>query len=280
MKNNVLLTIGDPHLSSGDKTEDTTNPKLLKEFLKASLKEKYQLALLGDVYETCQAVGGVEGIKDAHGEIHNIIKNGANEGVFKLASGNHDKNLLKYFGFMKKGKTLYVPEMGAKLSHGHEIEGLYHPIINKPWEKPLIRILGIIERFIDKDIDTKFSRWVKGGDAGRTDKFYKYANKRVMRSKYPVHIFAHFHKPDFKRLEKERYGKIKMEDLGVTSEPREIEISRKNPKERYIINVGGNVNDRCDYVFLRKLGKNRYVVDFLDMRDGFGESFYKGRSLI
>lgn len=294
MEENILISISDTHLAVG-REQDTENPERLQEFLKWVFKDRLTTGLLGDGYDHYQAAR-FKNIVKAHPEIHGIILDGMREGIIFPLDGNHDpellKNLRKYLakgdgkwtrrGFYVSDKEIRIPEIGVKLTHGHEFEARYHLIVGKPWERYLNWILGRLEQFIHKDIDRWFSKKTRKLKKGEVDKFYRTATEMIMEDNigYPIRIIGHTHEPDYKVIEKGEEDKpiIYTPDDIDFSQPIEFEIGNG---KIHLLNDGANVNGREDYLVLRRLDNKNYRVAYLDMsEDGFGMDILRNKGLL
>jgi len=282
------LFLSDLHLVDGSDAEDTTHPEEFSEFLDMVKKKKnVTMYALGDWIDLNQAFdlkrNGIfdlfrldscdlfHFIKEAHPKIIEKSEYLMKMGKMKYAPGNHDPGMFRVWKKYKPKRRIFIPfdkkNNRILAEHGHVYTTSSFLIGNSKIEEPALRILGLLERYLHKDIDVWYGGIEKKFDPEKSEKFYKNVRKSLLRRKnVRFHVFGHTHDTYFEQIKNGEWVlKNRIDGEGL---PYVREISAKREKDgysQYIVNTGCNVNGHKDAVLIYK-HRDKYLVVF-DRRD-------------
>lgn len=260
MQKGIITASSDWHLiRKGDRAQNSTDPKLLREYLRWGFLDTDLTVLNGDIfdlgktrYDTIMYGNG------AYADLIKVMQNYMRYGKLKYVHGNHDIEMKEHW---KLKDRLYIPEYKSLFIHGHQLEA--NPgVIGKPIEKFLLKILAFFERNVWEDIDqipNLMNRYFHIDKENREKFFHnceQYMNEtKKWRKKYPVdNLFVgHVHgEPEVREIS--GWREIINDGCAVKICP-----TNKKPED-------DPKNYRADYIlFNTKNGE----ITAKDMRDGF-----------
>jgi hypothetical protein len=246
-------------IRKGDKAQNSTDPRLLKEYLKWGYLDTDKVILGGDIFD----LGKTSFDKIMYGDgayvdMIKLIQNYMRYNKLEYIAGNHDWEMTEHW---KLKDRLYIPEHKALVMHGHQLDA--NPgFSGKPIERVLLKLLAFLERIVWEDIDQIPSFLEKNFyiDMESREKFFTNCqnymkNIKILRLKYPVDslFVGHIHgDPEIRTLKDGR----KIVNCGCN-----VKVSPTNKKPE-----DDPDNYRSDYIVLNtKTGE----ITAKDMRDGF-----------
>jgi predicted phosphodiesterase len=258
-----LITVStDWHvIREGDRAQNSTDPRLLREYLKWGYLDTDKVILGGDIFDLGKStIDKIMYGDGAYVDLIKLIQNYMKYKKLEYIAGNHDWEMTKEW---KLNDRLYIPEQKVMVMHGHQLDA--NPgFSGKCIERTLLKVLAFLERTVWEDIDQIPSFMEKNFhiDAESREKFFtncqNYMNARgrtIPRKKHPVDTLfvGHIHgNPETRALEDGR----KIVNCGCNVK---VCLTNKKPEDE-----PGSY--RSDYVVLdTRTGE----ITAKDMRDGF-----------